>query len=143
MDTRAFDGGPETDRSGCTPYRRSLGNGLWKVRSDLTDGKNRARHFRHYDDQENGKVGSSFDDFLAEQGILEQCEEQAIKQILADQIKAAMEQNRLTKAAMAARMQTSRRALDRLLDPSNTSVTLHTLQRAAVAIGRQLRLELI
>ncbi len=92
---------------------------------------------------ENGKVGSSFDDFLAEQGILEQCEEQAIKQILADQIKAAMEQNRLTKAAMAARMQTSRRALDRLLDPSNTSVTLHTLQRAAVAIGRQLRLELI
>src|ERR1035441_8883320 len=73
------------------------------------------------------KVGSSFDDFLAEQGILEECEEQAVKQILADQIKAAM--------------QTSRRALDRLFDPTNTSVTLHTLQRAAVAIGRQLRLE--
>ena len=88
-------------------------------------------------------VGSSFDDFLAEQGILEECEEQAIKQILADQIKAAMEKDRLTKAAMAIRMRTSRRALDRLLDPSNTSVTLHTLQRAAVAIGRQLRLELI
>lgn len=90
-----------------------------------------------------GKVGSSFDDFLAEQGILEECEEQAVKQILADQIKAAMEKDRLTKAAMAVRMQTSRRALDRLLDPTNTSVTLHTLQRAAVAIGRQLRLELI
>src|SRR5580704_807370 len=90
-----------------------------------------------------GKVGSSFDGFLAEQGILEECEEQAIKQILADQIKAAMEKDRLTKAAMAIRMQTSRRALDRLLDPTNTSVTLHTLQRAAVAIGRQLRLELI
>jgi predicted XRE-type DNA-binding protein len=90
-----------------------------------------------------GKVGSSFDDFLAEQGILEESEEQAIKQILADQIKAAMEKDRLTKAAMATRMQTSRRALDRLLDPTNTSVTLHTLQRAAVAIGRQLRLELI
>jgi hypothetical protein len=90
-----------------------------------------------------GKVGSSFDDFLAEQGILEECEEQAVKQILADQIKAAMEKDRLTKAAMAIRMQTSRRALDRLLDPTNTSVTLHTLQRAAVAIGRQLRLELI
>ena len=68
---------------------------------------------------------------------------QAVKQILADQIKAAMEKDRLTKAAMAIRMQTSRRALDRLLDPTNTSVTLHTLQRAAVAIGRQLRLELI
>jgi hypothetical protein len=90
-----------------------------------------------------GKVGSSFDDFLAEQGILEVCEEQAVKQILADRIKAAMEKDRLTKAAMAIRMQTSRRALDRLLDTANTSVTLHTLQRAAVAIGRQLRLELI
>ena len=64
------------------------------------------------------------------QGILEECEEQAIKQILADQIKAAMEKDRLTKAAMAVRMQTSRRALDRLFDPANTSVTLHTLQRA-------------
>lgn len=90
-----------------------------------------------------GKVGSSFDSFLAEQGILEECEEQAIKQILADQIKAAMEKDCLTKSAMAERMQTSRRALDRLLDPKNTSVTLHTLQRAAVAVGRQLRLELV
>jgi antitoxin HicB len=92
--------------------------------------------------KKHGKVDSSFDDFLAEQGILEECEEQAIKQILADQIKAAMEKDRLTKAAMAVRMQTSRRALDRLLDPTNTSVTLHTLQRAALAVGRQLRLEL-
>ena len=55
-----------------------------------------------------GKVGSPFDDFLAEQGILEECEEQAVKQILADQIRAAMEKDRLTKAAMAVRMQTSR-----------------------------------
>ncbi|MFN0167494.1 MAG: Fis family transcriptional regulator [Bryobacteraceae bacterium] len=90
-----------------------------------------------------GKIGSSFDSFLAEQGILQECQEQAIKQILADQIKAAMEKDRLTKAAMAARMQTSRRALDRLLDPKNTGVTLHTLQRAAIAVGRQLRLELV
>ena len=89
-----------------------------------------------------GKVGSSFDTFLGEQGILRECEEQAIKQILADQIKAAMEKDRLTKAAIAARMQTSRRALDRLLDPKNTGVTLHTLLWAAAAVGRQLRLEL-
>jgi len=89
-----------------------------------------------------GRIGPSFDGFLAEQGMLRECEEQAIKQILADQINAAMEKGRLTKAAMAARMQTSRRALDRLLDPKNTGVTLHTLQRAAVAVGRQLRLEL-
>ena len=78
-----------------------------------------------------------------QKGILEECEEQAVKQILADRIKAAMEKDRLTKAAMAVRMQTSRRALRRLLDLTDTSVTLHTLQRAAVAIGRQLRLELI
>jgi antitoxin HicB len=90
-----------------------------------------------------GKIGSSFDGFLAEEGILETCEEQALKQILADQIIAAMESESLTKSAMAARMQTSRRALDRLLDPNNTSVTLHTMQRAAVAVGRQLRLELV
>jgi len=90
-----------------------------------------------------GKIGSSFDAFLAKEGILEMCEEQALKQILADQIRAAMEKDSLTKSAMASRMQTSRRALDRLLDPNNTGVTLHTLQRAALAVGRQLRLELV
>jgi hypothetical protein len=80
-----------------------------------------------------GRVGLSFDDFLAEQGILEQCEEQAIKQILADQIKAAMEQNRLTKAAMAARMQTSRPALDPcLLHPTPA---LHSI-RCSVPLWR-------
>src|SRR6266496_1247272 len=76
-----------------------------------------------------GKIGASFDGFLAEEGILETCEEQALKQILADQIQAAMKKDSLTKSAMAERMQTSRRALDRLLDPKNTGVTLHTLQR--------------
>jgi hypothetical protein len=90
-----------------------------------------------------GRIGSSFDAYLAEEGILESCEEQALKQILADQIRAAMVKESLTKSEMAARMQTSRRALDRLLDPKNTGVTLHTLQRAAVAVGRQIRLELI
>ena len=90
-----------------------------------------------------GRIGRSFDEFLAKQGILEECEELAVKQILAEQIKAAMERERLTKAEMAARMRTSRRALDRLLDPKNTGVTLHTLQRAASAVGRQLRLELV
>ncbi len=90
-----------------------------------------------------GKIGSSFDDFLAEQGILQECEEQAIKEVLADQIKTAMEKDRLTKAAMAGRMRTSRRALDRLLDPKNTGVTLHTLQRAATAVGRRLKLEIV
>jgi hypothetical protein len=90
-----------------------------------------------------GKTGSSFDEFLAEQGLLQECEEHAIKRILAGRIKAAMEAERLTKAAMAARMRTSRRALDRLLNPKDTGMTLHTLKRAAAAVGRQLRLELV
>ncbi len=87
-------------------------------------------------------IGSSFDDFLAEDGLLEICEEHAIKEILADQIRMAMENEGLNKTAMAKRMKTSRQALNRLLDPSNTSVTLHTMQRAAAAVGRKLTLEL-
>ncbi len=87
--------------------------------------------------------GQEFSAFLEEQGIREWCEEQAIKEILADQIRAAMKAENLTKTAMADRMKTSRRALDRLLDPHNTGVTLHTLQRAATALGRRLRLQLV
>lgn len=88
-------------------------------------------------------IGSNFDDFPAEQGILEVCEEQAIKEILADQIRAAMQEKQLSKTAMARRMKTSRQALDRLLDPSNVGVTLSTMQKAASAVGRTLRLELL
>ena len=88
-------------------------------------------------------IGSSFDDFLAEEGILEEVEAVAIKRILAHQVSEAMKAQRLTKKAMAERMGTSRSALDRLLDPDNTSVTLRTLQKAASTVGRRLRLELV
>ena len=84
----------------------------------------------------------TFDEFLESQGLLAICEEDAIKEIIADQIRAAMKDQGLTKTAMAARMQTDRRQLDRLLDPSNPSVTLATLKRAAAAVGRTLRVEL-
>jgi len=87
--------------------------------------------------------GEAFADFLDGLGIREDVENQAIKAILADQIRAAMAEEHLSKTAMAARMQTSRRALDRLLDPANDSVTLHTLQRAATAVGRRLSLQLV
>ena len=83
-----------------------------------------------------------FDDFLESQGLLAVCEEGAIKEIIADQIRAAMKTQGLTKTAMANRMQTDRRQLDRLLDPTNPSVTLATLKRAAAAVGRTLRVEL-
>ena len=84
----------------------------------------------------------TFDEFLAGQGMLEACEDHAIKEIIAAQIVEAMQTQGLTKTLMAARMKTSRRQLDRLLDPASSSVTLDTLRRAATAVGRTLRVEL-
>jgi transcriptional regulator GlxA family with amidase domain len=85
----------------------------------------------------------TFDDFLAEQGLLGACEDHAIKEIIAEQLVAAMKEQGLTKSVMAGRMKTSRRQLDRLFDPSIPSITLDTLRRAASAVGRTLRVELV
>jgi antitoxin HicB len=84
----------------------------------------------------------TFDEFLAEQGMLGTCEERAIKEIIAEQLAEAMKAQGITKSAMAERMKTSRRQLDRLLDPATPSVTLETLRRAANAVWRTLRVEL-
>ncbi len=84
----------------------------------------------------------SFDEFLASDGLLAETEDAALKQVIADQIQVAMSKQGITKSAMAARMRTSRRQLDRLLDPRNQSVTLSTLRRAASAVGRKLRVGL-
>ena len=92
---------------------------------------------------ENSYIGSSLDEFLADEGILESSQSLAIKRVLAWQIAQFIEQNKLTKASMAGRMQTSRSALDRLLDPDNDSVTLKTLQNAAEAIGAHLEMKLV
>lgn len=91
----------------------------------------------------NPHIGSSFDDFLAEGGILEECEAAALKEVLALQIEAAMRELGLNKVQMARRMHTSRAQLDRLLDPGNTSVTLNTMQRAAAVLGKRVRLDLV
>ena len=88
------------------------------------------------------RIGSSFDDFLDDEGIRDEVHDLAIKEIISDQIATAMKSKGITKTAMARRMGTSRRQLDRLLDPRNTSVTLLTLRRAAAAVGRKLRVEL-
>jgi antitoxin HicB len=84
----------------------------------------------------------TFDEFLDKEGLLAETEDAAIKEIIADQIKVAMTKQGLSKTAMAARMNTSRRQLDRLLDPTNPSVTLATLRRAATAVGRTLKVGL-
>jgi antitoxin HicB len=89
-----------------------------------------------------GRIGSSLDDFLDEHGVRDEVHDLAIKEIISDQIAAAMKTKGMTKSAMARRMGTSRRQLDRLLDPRNSSVTLLTLRRAAAALGRKLRVEL-
>jgi hypothetical protein len=90
-----------------------------------------------------GPVGSSFDDFLKSDGSYEDVTARAIKRVIARQINLLMHDEGLTKSAFAKRMRTSRAQLDRLLDPANESVTLGTLARAAHAVGRQLKLELV
>ena len=87
--------------------------------------------------------GTDFRDFLNEQGILEEVEARALKQALSLQLDHLLKANELTKTQMAARMKTSRAAVDRLLDASNSSVTLNTLGKAARALGRKLRIELV
>ena len=90
-----------------------------------------------------GPIGSSFDDFLKEAGIYEEVTARAIKRVLARQLDELMKREDISKTEMASRMHTSRAQLDRLLDPENESVTLGTLARAAQAVGRHLRMELV
>ncbi len=87
-------------------------------------------------------LGSEFDDFLREENLLEAAEATATKRMIAFQIAKEMRRRRLTKSKMASLMKTSRPALERLLDPTNPSVTLSTLERAATALGKKLKVEL-
>ena len=87
--------------------------------------------------------GGSLRSFLEEEGILAEVEERALKRALALQLERLLEKNDLTKVDMAARMKTSRAAVDRLLDPSNPSMTLSTLGKAARALGRKIKIELV
>jgi hypothetical protein len=87
--------------------------------------------------------GSDFRDFLNEQGLLGEVEARALKQALSLQLDLLLKANELTKTQMAARMKTSRAAVDRLLDASNSSVTLNTMGKAARALGRKLKIELV
>lgn len=92
--------------------------------------------------EQNKFTGSDFDDFLEEEGILEEVSTRAQKRLLALQVADILAETNLTKTQLAERMNTSRSQLDRLLDPNNTTVTLDSLDRLARAVGRQLRIEL-
>ena len=87
-------------------------------------------------------VGSDFDSFLEEEGILQETERVAIKRVLAMHLQKLMQEQKISKIEMARRMKTSRSALNRLLDPKNESVTLHTMYRAAHVLGKHLHLTL-
>lgn len=90
----------------------------------------------------NPHFGSSFEDFLKEEGIYDEVTAHAVKRVLTWQIEQAMKTQGISKIEMARRMHTSRTQVDRLLDPNNDKVQLETVQRAASAIGRTLKLEL-
>ena len=90
----------------------------------------------------NEHIGSNFDDFLVEEGLLAEAETVAVKRVVAHQVEQMMKEQNLTKTEMSRRMNTSRAALERLLDPTNQSITLQTLERAAKALGRRLQITL-
>ncbi len=87
----------------------------------------------------NKHKGSTFDSFLEEEGLLENAEAIAIKRVIAFELEKAMKKEHVTKTEMAEKMHTSRSALDRLLDPSNTSISLGSLVKVARALGKKLR----
>jgi hypothetical protein len=91
----------------------------------------------------NPHIGSSFEDFLKEEGIYDEVTAHAVKRVIAWQIERAMKEQGITTTEMARRMHTSRPQVDRLLDPDNDKVQLDTVQRAATAVGRKLKIELV
>lgn len=88
----------------------------------------------------NKHKGSSFDTFLESEALLDQVEAAAVKRIIALEIERSMKQGNISKKQMAETMRTSRAALDRLLDPTNTSVTLQSLVKVAHALGKRLQI---
>jgi antitoxin HicB len=90
----------------------------------------------------NKHIGSDFDRFLRDEGLLDDAESVAAKRVIAFQIAREMERANISQAELARRMQTSRSSVERLLDPANPSVTLATLERAASAVGKRLTVQL-
>ena len=87
-------------------------------------------------------LGSKFEDFLAEEGILEDCRAAAIKFKIARELEKAMNDQNLTKAEIARKLKTSRTGVDRLLDPANTSITLNTMAKVANLLGKRIEFAL-
>lgn len=93
--------------------------------------------------KKNPNRGSSFGDFLKEENVYEETTATALKRVVAWQLQEAMEEKHLSKNQMAKRMKTSRSQLDRVLDPENCKIQLDTIMKAAAALGREFKLELV
>lgn len=91
----------------------------------------------------NKYMGSGIDDFLKEEGVLEEFQAQAVKEVIAWQLGQAMQDRKLSKRKLAELMHTSRTQVDRVLDPKDGNVTIETLQRAAAIVGRKIQVELV
>jgi antitoxin HicB len=89
------------------------------------------------------RLGTRLEDWLEEEGILQEATTKAVKSVIAWQLGEEMRKKKITKKRMAEMMQTSRAQLDRVLDPKGGNSTLETLQRAAKIVGRELRVELV
>jgi len=87
-------------------------------------------------------LGSSIDEFLKDEGVLDKAQAQAIKEVVAWQLAKAMRKKKISKNRMAAMMKTSRTQVDRLLD-ARDDITLSSLQRAAAVVGRRVMIELV
>ncbi|TMJ18768.1 MAG: Fis family transcriptional regulator [Alphaproteobacteria bacterium] len=92
---------------------------------------------------DNRHRGSTLDSFLDEEGVLAEVQAKAIKEVIAWQLAEAMRQRGLSKSGLARLMHTSRTQVDRVLDPENGNVTIETLQRAAMVVGRRVELQLV
>jgi antitoxin HicB len=87
-------------------------------------------------------IGSSLDDFLKEEGVFEEAQAQAVKEVVAWRLAEEMRKKKISKSRMAAMLKTSRAQVDRILDPKN-DITLSSLQRAAAIVGRRVNIELV
>ena len=93
-------------------------------------------------EKRNPYLGSSVDDFFAADGLLEEIEAAAIKRVIALELQLELDRKQMTKTELARRLDTSRSQLDRILDPSNESITLNTLMKAAARLGKRLHVSL-
>lgn len=90
----------------------------------------------------NQHTGSNFDDFLEEEGILEEVSGKAHKRVLALQLADVMEEENITKTGLSKKLKTSRSQLERILDPENTAITIEVLERVAHAVGKKLYIKI-